>query len=75
MNVTTSFGGGNAMSRQFTQQMQTSKILDLIKTEILPLENAQVVNPFFNNFVRIVSTMINQEPSLVNRFIKVEKEI
>jgi len=50
-------------------------MLGLFESEMLRLENAALVNPFFNNFVKIIAVMINQEPTLVNRFLKVEKKL
>lgn len=55
--------------------MQNSQILELFESEMLRLDNAVHVNPFFNNFVKIIAVMINQEPTLVNRFLKVEKKL
>ena len=73
MNVTNDFRTG--VARQFSQQIQQSQILNLFEEEVLRLDNAALVNPFFNNFARIVGSMINQEPTLVNRYLKVEKKL
>jgi hypothetical protein len=73
MNVSSDFRTG--VARQFTQQIQNSQILTLLENDVIKIENAQLMNPVFNNFSRVVAAMINQEPTLVNRFLKVEKKI
>jgi hypothetical protein len=40
---------------------------------MLSVDNVQQVNPFLNNFMMVIGSMINQEPALVNRYLKVEK--
>ena len=63
-----------AISGAFAQRMQESSLIELFEKEMLPTTDAKSVEqcePFFNSFAKLIGEMINQDLTLIGRFLKV----